>query len=70
MVALAGHTLDGNNCSPCGTGPCICGPDGTARTPQPSHQRSHHQTGGLSDAGLGIGAILLVLGLMVTRMML
>jgi len=70
MAVLAGHVDNGGYCSPCGVGPCICGPDGTSRMPQPGHQRSNNQTGGLSDAGLGIGAILLVLGLMVTRMIL
>jgi hypothetical protein len=71
-VAFAGHIAGGGNCYPCDNVTCMCDQGellGTLRS-QPPHRPSSNQTGGLSDAGLGIGAILLVLGLMVTRMML
>ena len=67
-AVFAGHKLDGSYCD-CGSDGCLldCG---LSRMPEPRHHPSRHETGGLSEAGVGIGAILLVLGLMVTRMIL
>lgn len=68
-VAFAGHTIDGNFCSPCGTATCFC--DATGQSAKPVGDPSPAERGGkvkkvyAADLDLGTGALLFALALFV-----
>jgi len=68
-VAFAGHTIEGNFCSPCGTETCFC--DVGERSAKPAPNGSPNDRGGrakrvhVADLDLGTGALLLALALFV-----